>query len=400
MAISRVEIGDWLREAPWLNRPRVLGYCRIFLVIAIGAAAMWVAFSDGAVDRNGKPLGTDFVSFWTASKLALEGHAADIYRPEIHEAAQRNLMPQMRTGYFAFFYPPTFLLICLPLALLPYLGALTLWLGATLAAYWQVAKRFLGGIAGPVPIFAFPAVLLNIGHGQNGFLSMSCLGGGILILDKRPILAGVLIGALAFKPHLALMAPFALLAARRWTVLAAAAVTALGFAALSYIVLGSGAWHGFLATSGLARETLEQGLVGAAKMQSSFAAVRLLGGGVSLAYATQLVVAVGVAAALVALELKRPRATAGGPALATACLLASPFLLDYDLTILAIPLAWLTREGVRTGFLPWEKLLLFAGFCLPLVSRALALGLGIPTAPVVIAALFAAVMRRGLAVRE
>ncbi|HXZ68031.1 MAG TPA: glycosyltransferase family 87 protein, partial [Alphaproteobacteria bacterium] len=261
------------------------------------------------------------------------------------------------------------------------------------------ARRFLGGIAGPVPIFAFPAVLLNIGHGQNGFLSMSCLGGGILMLDNRPVLAGMLFGALAFKPHLALMVPIVLLAARRFKVFFAAGVTALGFAAASYAVFGAGAWHGFLTTSALARKTLEQGLVSAAKMQSSFAAVRLLGGSVVLAYGVQLVVAIAIAAALIALELKRPRAEAAGPALATACLLASPFLLDYDLTILAIPLAWLAREGVRAGFLPWEKIILLIGFCLPLVSRSFALGLGVPLAPFVILLLFAAVMRRGLIAR-
>ena len=185
-----------------------------------------------------------------------------------------------------------------------------------------------------------------------------------------------------------------------WTTLLVLGATALGFVALSYLVLGPGAWQGFLASSGLARETLEQGLVGAAKMQSTFAAVRLLGGSVSFAYGAQLIVGIATATTLIALELKRPRAEATGPALATACLLASPFLLDYDLTILAIPLAWLSRQGVRTGFLPWEKLLLLAGFCLPLVSRALAQSLGIPIGPAVIAALFIVVVRRGLIARE
>jgi hypothetical protein len=388
-----------MRDAPWLSAARARAYLRVLLILVIAGSVLWIALSDGQVDRNGKPLGSDFISFWTASKLALQGHAADVYRPEIHQAAQTALMPEMRAGYFAFFYPPTFLLICLPLAALPYLASLALWLGATLAAYWQVARRFLGDVAGPLPIFAFPAVLINIAHGQNGFLSMACLGGGILALEKRPVLAGALFGALAYKPHLALLVPIALIAARRWKAFAAAAATALGLVALSYLVLGAAAWQGFFAVSSLARATLEQGLVGAAKMQSSFAAVRLLGGGVPLAYGVQIAVAILAAVTLIVFEWKRPRAEASGPALAIACLLASPFLLDYDLTILAIPLAWLAREGVRTGFLPWEKLILLIGFCLPLISRLFALGLGVPIAPIVIAAVLATVIRRGLIAR-
>ena len=80
----------------------------------------------------------------------------------------------------------------------------------------------------------------------------------------------------------------------------------------------------------------------------------------------------------------------------TAALLASPYLLDYDLVLLAIPLAWMAREGVRTGFRPWEKLALLAGFVLPVVSRTIASGLGLPLAPLVIGALFVLVLRRGL----
>ena len=39
---------------------------------------------------------------------------------------------------------------------------------------------------------AYPAVLINIGHGQNGFLTAALLGGALIILDRRPILAGIL----------------------------------------------------------------------------------------------------------------------------------------------------------------------------------------------------------------
>jgi hypothetical protein len=193
------------------------------------------------------------------------------------------------------------------------------------------------------------------------------------------------------------MIPVALAIAGRWKSFAAAAVTAVAMAAASLALFGVDAWRGFLADSGVARAALEQGLVGDAKMQSAFAAVRLWDGGVGLAYAVQAAVALAVAAGLFWLRRRAPRGPAEGPAMIVAALLASPFLLDYDLVILAAPLAWMLREGIRTGFRDWEKTVLAAAFVLAAVSRTLATQAHLPLAPFVLAALFALILRRGAA---
>ncbi|HZZ89913.1 MAG TPA: glycosyltransferase family 87 protein, partial [Caulobacteraceae bacterium] len=290
---------------------------------------------------------------------------------------------------------PIFLLVCLPLALLPYLVALPIWLAATGALYWRMARAWLGERFGAMPAFAFPAVLINVGHGQNAFLSAALFGGGAFWLQRRPILAGLCFGALAYKPHLGLMIPVALAIAGRWKSFVAAGVAVAALAGVSYAVFGLETWRAFLADSSLARSSLEQGLVGDGKMQSAFAAVRLWGGPLGLAYAVQGAAAAFAAGALFWLHRRVPRGGAEGPAMIVAALIASPFLLDYDLLILAAPLAWMLREGVRTGFLPWEKSLLVAAFVLPAVSRMLATQLALPLAPFVMAALLLAVLRRG-----
>ena len=77
-----------------------------------------------------------------------------------------------------------------------------------------------------------------------------------------------------------------------------------------------------------------------------------------------------------------------------AALLASPFLLDYDLVLLGIPLAWIARESLRTGFLPWEKIIARHRFR---TARGLAVDrdlCGPSLAPLVIAAVFVLVLRR------
>src|SRR5579883_2115986 len=370
-----------LGEAAWLNAERARAYCRILFVLSLAGALAWIALAHDGIDREGKPLGADFTSFWTASQLVLEGRAADVYKVAAHWRAQKALFGP-GVGYSAFFYPPPFLLICAPLAALPYFWSLGVWLAATGYAYWRVVRAYAGPRVDAWAILAFPAVLINVGHGQNGFLTAALVGGGALLLDRRPILAGLCLGALVYKPHLAPMIPIALIAAKRWTALAASAATALGFAAVSWLAFGETAWRGFFA---------------AEKMQSVFAAVRLLHGDLALAYALQA--AVAVAAALCLVALNRRRGPVEGPAIAAAALLASPFLLDYDLTLLAIPIAWLARDGARTGFAPGEKIVLACGFLLPLCSRVIAGLVGVPVAPLVIAAVFYYVARRA-AIRE
>jgi alpha-1,2-mannosyltransferase len=384
-----------LSEAPWLTRERATAYGRIFLVMSVGGLIVWVALSSGGLDRLGKPLGTDFIIFWTGSKLALSGHAARVYDLAAHHAEESRLF-QRDVGYSPFFYPPIYLLVCLPLALMPYFAALAAWLAVTGLAYWRVARAWLGDRFGALPIAAFPAVLVNVGHGQNGFLTTALFGGATLVLNRRPIVSGILFGCMAYKPQLGLVIPLALIAAGRWKTVAAASVTVLVLAGLSTAIFGVETWRGFLAISPLARAALDQDLIGYAKLQSAFAAVRLLHGGLGLAYSIQLAVTFAACAGLVLLQRRCFRGGAEGPAMVTAALLASPYLLDYDLVLLAIPLAWMAREGLRTGFRPWERLVLLAAFVLPIASRSIASSLGLPLAPLVIGALFVLVLRRGL----
>jgi len=283
--------------------------------------------------------------------------------------------------------------------LAPYLAALGGWLGLTGAAYVRVARAFCGEAAtarriGWLAILAFPAVLTNVGHGQNGFLSLALFGGGVLLLDRRPLVAGLLLGCLVYKPHLGLLIPIALIAAGRWRTVLSAACTVIAAVALSLWAFGGQVWSAFLASSAIARAALEQNAVGNERMQSVFAAVRLLHGSLILAYGAQAMMAAAVCAALIFAQRRAFRASAEGPALVTAALLASPFLLDYDLILLAIPLAWLTVQGLRSGFWPWEKSIIAAAYILPAVSRSLATATGLPIGPLVMAAVFWLVMRR------
>ena len=390
-----------LKSGRFFDAGRARIYAGLMAGLTAAIAIGWIALSRHGIDPTGKPLGTDFVSFYAASKIALDGAAADAWSIARHGLEEERLFPGER-DYTAFFYPPVFLLVCLPLALMPYLMALGVWLAATGAAAIAVLRRLGRGADGRARIglaamLGFPAVFVNAGHGQNAYLSTALFGGGVLLLDRRPILAGALLGGLVFKPHLAIVLPFALAASGRWRTFFACGASALGLVGVSALLFGLDAWRGFFATSAVARATLEQGLVEPAKMQSVFAAVRLVGGSVAAGYGLQAMVALVVIltltralrrAAMAGSRAGARRGETEGAATAAAALLASPFLLDYDLMLLAIPLVVLARTGLERGFRSWEIVVLLAAYILPLVSRSIGLALHMPLGPAVVLAVF------------
>src|ERR1700754_25458 len=132
-------VGFWqeLRSGRWLTADRARAYSLILLALYAIAIVGWIALSDRWVDRNGKPIGTDFSSFYAAGSLVLEGSAGDVYNMAVHLAREQQIFGDT-TPYYGWLYPPLFLLIATPLALLPYPLALLAWQSATFALYLGV----------------------------------------------------------------------------------------------------------------------------------------------------------------------------------------------------------------------------------------------------------------------
>jgi alpha-1,2-mannosyltransferase len=389
-----------LREAHWLDADRVLSWARVLAVMSVlGALALVIlTHGGGAPDPWQRPLAPDFVSFWTAARLAVGGIPEAAWNPVAQAAAERaNFVPVLgyASDYYAFFYPPPFLLICLPFAPLPYGLAVVVWLAMTGVACFAVVRALLPRRWPTVLVFlAFPALWINAWNGQNGALSAALLGAATLQMDRRPRIAGACLGTLCFKPQLALLVVPALIAARRFQVLLWAAMTVGALCLVSLLVFGEAAWQGFLSATPLARAAMEFGWVGFAKMVSTFAAVRLLGVSSADAWVAQGAVAVAVFIVTLLVVRQRPGARAEGAILATGACLMTPFVLDYDLMLLAIPLAWVVARAEQTCYLPWEKLVLASAFLLPMVARSLATWAGVSVAPLVLMALLGVVVRR------
>src|SRR5712675_3811851 len=122
--------------------------------------------------------------------------------------------------------------------------------------------------------------------------------------------------------------------------------------------------------------------------------MRMWGAGVHSAYAIQIALALMLAASLAWLWRSNVVFELKASALATASLLATPYVLDYDLVVLAVAIVFLARHGLKHGFRDFEISLLAAVWLVPLLSRAIAGATGIPLGLIVLLALYGFTLRR------
>ena len=372
----------------WLTEKRLDVYPRLFLAISIAAIFLILMTANGNLDWQGKPLGTDFCSFYSAGQLALEGNASRAYDANDLYAKEKTAVNSSKIGYYTFIYPPMFLLLLAPLAAFPYLAALALWLGTTLSFFVLMIRKLSNMKKSVILALAFPATFLTIGHGQNAFLTTGLLAGMLYYLDRRPIVAGIMIGLLTFKPHLGVLIPLVLLATGRWRVFAAATVTTLCFTAVSFVAFGAGTWQAFLNSNALAFQILNEGLVSYHKMQSLFASLRLMGVAVSPAYVLHAILALMATIVVVWVWRQPVTSLLKAATLATGSLLVTPFLLDYDLTILSIPIACLAVYGNEIDFNAGLINLLAVAWLAPILLRFLNGTVAFPWAPLLLSVLF------------
>ncbi len=302
----------------------------------------------GLTDLMGKPIGSDFVAFYAASKLALQGDPAGIYSiSKIH--ALEKLVIGADVGLRPWHYPPSFLIIVLTLALFPYVISFAVWIISTLYGSLWIVRRISPHPLTPWLFLAFPPALNNLFYGQNGFLSILLLGGGFLLLDYRPFLGGLLFGLLSYKPQLAILIPVALLAGRNWRALFGAAISGMSLALISLIVFGFAPWKAFVNNIPYVTGLLKYNVEYWSKMPTIFAAARLMGAGLSMSEVLQVGVALLSMGVVAWIWWSRMSITLRASSLILTIFLTAPFAFEYDLVLLALPFAWLGWEEVSTG---------------------------------------------------
>ncbi len=431
-----------LRSGEWLTRERIRMVAVAVLIASAAGFLYLVVTATAGVDLQGRPIGTDFSNVYAAGTYVLEGNfQAPFY--SVQQYAREQAIFGEATQFYGWHYPPYFLFVAAALAWMPYGLALFVWQAVTLGLYLLAIRAIVsslapsperggsaretrrGGVSNPaqartptrqplavgLPVsggdkegadplwlllaLAFPAVLINVGHGHNGFLTAALLGGGLVSLDRRPLIAGILFGLMAYKPQFGLMIPIALAAGGYWRTFAAAAVTAVLLTLVTTLVFGVQVWHAFFVGAEYTRTVvLEQGDTGWHKIQSIFSWARMWGAPVPLAYAIQGTATLVFAMATAWLwhgKAPYPLKAAG---LCLAAILATPYTLDYDMMVLVPAIAFLAADGMERGFGPWEKTALAALWLVPLVARTVPQVTLIPLGVPAMLAMFVLLLRR------
>jgi hypothetical protein len=383
---------SFLRDAQWLDGQRVRGYA-----VLLGIASL--ALLANSYIKAMTPTGSDFLAFWGAGHVTVAGDPAAAYDLAVQERVQTGPATGIDAqGFFAFVNPPPFLFATAPFGALPFPLAWIAWVVLGYAAWAWAAIRAFPKLW-PI-VVVFPGALVAAGHAQAGLLTSALLVGAVATLDRKPVLSGALIGALIIKPHLALLLPFWLAAGRRWKAFWAAGASVAALLLASWAVFGTQTMLAYPTSWAASAQIMATGDDAFhLRMATIYGQLRLI-----MPATPALAINVVVALAMLVLVWRSWRAfgqATGEPGKATGALalaataLASPYLFNYDLPFLILPLLWLVQQGLARGFFPYEKLLLVALFLAPYATRAAALPLHLNLMPLASALLVWLVWRRG-----
>jgi arabinofuranan 3-O-arabinosyltransferase len=332
---------------------RVIGLALAFgyLIVLLGTYLQ----GQFLTDVQGRPIANDFVDVYAAGRLALDGAGVSSYDWPVHRAAEIRALGHDFSGYYGWPYPPTFLFVAAALALLPYLGAMLVWLAATLAAYAATMRYLVGDRIGILVALGFPAAIWNVTAGQNGFLTATLIGCTLAFLEERPALAGVFLGLLTYKPQFGLLFPLVLIADRRWLTLTVAALVALVWAAAAWLAFGDAGWLAFFhSLPATGRVVLSQGGGDWNRLQSLFGFMRAHGTDDALAWTVQIAGSLTLAAWLVWLWRSRAAFELKAAAMAAGTLIATPYVYMYDMVVLAVAVGFLLQFALDRGMMASE----------------------------------------------
>lgn len=381
----------------FVTRARIRLMAALVLAATVIGLLYLFATAHGTVDSLGRPLGTDFSNVWTAGWMADHGRAPQAWDWPTQHEVQKQVHHDAAIPFYGWHYPPPFLIIATLLAQFPYVAALLIWQGLTLGLALALVRRILPDDRDAMLVaLGAPVVLICLGHGQNAFLTASLLGAGMLLLDRRPWVAGMLLGALVYKPQFAVLIPVLIVARGNIRAFASAGLTVVALCLVTLAIWGWPVWQAFLDSLPLTRHIIiEAGATGWEKIQSPFSAIRQWGGSIPFAYAAQgIVTAIAIAAA--ALAARRGSMEVRGAAALSAALLCTPYVLDYDYVLLGVAIAFMAADMRKRGALAWEPTWLAYAWIAPLFGRSLSELTHVPVNLIAAIAVLALATRRAI----
>ena len=311
------------------------------------------------------------------------------------EAALQNWGRVINPGTLA--YPPHAIILLSPLRGLPFglsfilwsaLGALSLGLAAwvTFGHSWR-ASLF---------VLLTPAAFFSLWIGQSGLFASAFFIAGLGLLQRRPVLAGVFIGLLTFKPTYGLLIPFALLAGGHWRAIFSASLTAGGLILASMWLYGTEVWGQFFASIPafqMSHQTPNEELI-VNLIPTIFMAARLLGFDSAISYAIQGIAGLIVITVITwAFYSQRDFGLKCG-LLFVGTTLIGPHILTYDLSFVTVAIYLLLQDFTEHEPRIGERSIAVLVWLLPVIVYFFNSIGALPIGPLLHGLLFAVLLRR------
>lgn len=377
------------KAAAFLSK-RIKGYSLIIFLSYIIYFMVAVLFIKDSL------VGVDFSVYYTAGKMAVEGHAVSAYNQTIHHNMLQAILGQDLTFPLGWFYPPMYFLALMPLTILPYKSALILWMTISLILYVYGIHKITGQGKFVFLALGFPGVLMTLHWGQNSLISVFLIGMAIYHLDRKPMLAGVMLGLLCYKPQLAFFAWLIILLMREWKVLMWATLTFFLSVLTSIIVVGLEPWVTYMETQITASATLlgDNFTMTAAIQPSLYGAMKVLNFNDNLIKVSQMFLSAMMVATLFWTWTKSQSLGLKGAMLVLTILLANPYFMQYELLLLVLVLIWFVRDCLNYGWLKGDLSMAVLLWLTPLINLPLVHLTHVQIAPIVMILMVITLIRR------
>jgi alpha-1,2-mannosyltransferase len=321
-----------------------LAYFSVFMAVYIGGA-------HPPFDATGYPIGRDFVNTWMSGRAVFGGHPALWFDHRVYNEALRPLFGlPANFPWYNWSYPPHILLFTWAFGLLPYMPAWILWTIAGFAAYFFTATQGEWRQVRLMFLAAWPAGIVNYFCGQNGFFTAALLIGGLMQLEKRPVLAGVLFGLLTLKPQLGLLLPIMLVLTRNWRCIASALATLLVLIGITSAIFGTDIWGAYFHVAVPTQDRIFETLVGWATkaMPTAFMDARFFNASPKIAWLVQAPVSLASFAAVVWTFWRKRDPLLSIALLVSASFLFTPYVWVYDMVVFGWLIAKLRERDDNT----------------------------------------------------
>ncbi len=220
----------------------------IFMIIVVTVAVDNFKGTDIEESQASSSIkGGDFHVFYLASQIAAKDDYSGLYTLDKFMLERGKEYETKPDETFYFNYPPTALLLFSPLSKLDYDTSLYLWLAAGVIGFVMITQAVIKNWFITMLASLSPFIVLGSMTGQTGLFSAIILTSGYIAIERnKPLLAGLILGCLIFKPHLALALPFCFLATKDWKVIIGGIASSLLIILISYGVFGAEAWSEFV----------------------------------------------------------------------------------------------------------------------------------------------------------